>query len=126
MQGDVEDQHSKTAEGQCFSGSVVVFDNKIYAFYTAVALVDGAILQRQCMAYSNDGYNFTKYEKNPVIESIGIDFRDPKVIFHDGYWQMVVGGSDGEACDLKSHGRIYLLEHARRPVAHRSGELDAL
>ena len=96
-------------KGGCFSGSVVVSDNKIYAFYTAVALVDGVVLQRQCMAYSNDGYNFTKYEKNPVIESIGIDFRDPKVIFYDGYWQMVVGGSDGAACDLKSHGRIYLF-----------------
>lgn len=97
------------SKGGCFSGSVVVYEDKIYAFYTAVTLVNGEITQRQCMAYSFDGYNFIKYDKNPIIESIGIDFRDPKVIYHDGEWQMVVGGSDGSALDRDSHGRIYLF-----------------
>ena len=42
--------------GGCFSGSVVVNEDKIYAFYTAVSLVEGEVCQRQCMAYSFDGY----------------------------------------------------------------------
>ena len=44
------------SKGGCFSGSVVVYEDKIYAFYTAVTLVNGEITQRQCMAYSFDGY----------------------------------------------------------------------
>ena len=104
-----EEEYEDYIKGGCFSGSVVVNEDKIYAFYTAVSSVEGEVCQRQCMAYSFDGYNFIKYEKNPIIESIGKDFRDPKVIFHDGTWQMVVGGSDKNASDLESHGRIYLF-----------------
>ena len=29
------------SKGGCFSGSVVVYEDKIYAFYTAVTLVNG-------------------------------------------------------------------------------------
>lgn len=96
-------------KGGCFSGSVIIHEDTMYAFYTGVSLVDGEVKQRQCLAYSKDGYNFMKYFDNPIIDAIGKDFRDPKVIFHDGEWQMLVGGSDGEASDLKSHGRIYLF-----------------
>ena len=66
----------------CFSGSSIVYDNKIYALYTGVA--NGK--QRQCLAISEDGYTYKKYEHNPIIDERHLpngylvsDFRDPKV-----------------------------------------------
>ncbi|MEK7951106.1 glycoside hydrolase family 32 protein [Luteolibacter soli] len=37
----------------------------------------------QCMAYSNDGRHFTKYEGNPIIKEISGGNRDPKVVWHE-------------------------------------------
>jgi len=36
----------------------------------------------QCIAYSKDGRNFTKYHKNPIIDNIINMNRDPKVVWH--------------------------------------------
>lgn len=97
--------------GGCFSGSVVEYEGRIYAFYAAVAMQDEKIIPTVCMAYSEDGYTFVKPKDNPIIAECPCesrDFRDPKVIFYKDRWQMVVGGSSGDAADLKSHGRIYL------------------
>lgn len=46
----------------------------------------------QCIAYSNDGRTFTKYEKNPVVKEITGGNRDPKVCWHEPskQWVMVV------------------------------------
>ncbi len=80
-------------------------------FYTAVSMQEGRIRPQQCVAYSEDGFTFVKPEENPVIAECPCDsteFRDPKVIFYKDRWQMLVGGSSGEASDLKSRGRIYL------------------
>lgn len=91
-----------TKEEYIFSGSCV-YDKEnvsglgtkenppLLAFYTGHHPVTGE--EQQCIAYSTDFENFTKYEKNPVIEnrkfSVGAeaqenpefkkDFRDPKV-----------------------------------------------
>ena len=54
--------------------------------------------QSQAIAYSLDeGYNWTKYKKNPVIPNPGIqDFRDPKVIRDtiNDQWLMVLATRD--------------------------------
>ena len=50
-------------------------------------------LQNQQIAYSNDrGRTWTKYEGNPVLDLGERDFRDPKVIWHEGTkrWVMAV------------------------------------
>ena len=58
----------------------------LVALYTAHNPVTGE--QQQCVAYSRDLENFTKYEENPVIknnlEDAGFqkDFRDPKVFIN--------------------------------------------
>jgi fructan beta-fructosidase len=46
----------------------------------------------QCLAYSNDGKTFTKYEKNPVLKEITAGNRDPKIIWHEPTkkWVMVL------------------------------------
>lgn len=86
--------------GTIFSGSSVVDHNNtsgfgegaIVAFYTSAG--DS---QSQSMAYSLDnGRTFSKYEGNPVITSVKRDFRDPKVLWHDGTsrWIMVLAAGN--------------------------------
>jgi fructan beta-fructosidase len=86
--------------GMIFSGSIVVdwedssgfFDgeNGLVAVYTSAK----GDFQQQSIAYSVDrGRTWTKYEGNPVIPNPGkIDFRDPKVFYHDdsARWIMVL------------------------------------
>lgn len=81
-------------EGGCFSGSAVEKDGRLYLFYTSVSRELG---QTQSVAWSDDGIHFTKYPGNPVIRKNPLgspDFRDPKVVFLDGKWHMVVGSGD--------------------------------
>lgn len=108
-----EEIYENDQRGGCFSGSVIEHEGRLYAFYTAVVrdAESGLIRSQQCLAWSDDGYQFKKYQKNPIIPespSGSSDFRDPKVIFHKDRWQMLVGGTSGSASDMTSHGRIYL------------------
>ncbi len=71
----------------------------IILFYTVTDENDN-LRQRQCLAYSSDGVNFTKYNGGaPIITSDDDpahhrDFRDPKVFWHEesGRYMMVVAG----------------------------------
>lgn len=82
--------------GAIFSGSAIVDKNNcagfgkdaIIAFYTSAAE-----RQTQSVAYSLDGgVTYTQYKNNPVLTSEINDFRDPKVIWHEGSkkWIMVL------------------------------------
>lgn len=84
-------------DGGCFSGSAIEKDGIMYLFYTSVSHESG---QTQSVAMSEDGFNFKKYEGNPIIMQPPYDgskdFRDPKVTVIDGKYYMVVGsGKDG-------------------------------
>ncbi|WP_240468700.1 glycoside hydrolase family 32 protein [Gracilibacillus sp. YIM 98692] len=91
--------------GMIFSGSVMVDkkdttgffggDEGLVAFFTHHSKDE---VQSQSMAYSKDnGRTWTKYEGNPIISNPGIkDFRDPKVVWHEGSdkWVMVLAVGD--------------------------------
>ena len=83
-------------QGGCFSGSAVEKDGRLYLFYTGTANNGNGFEQTQCLAVSDDGIHFTKYEGNPLLtapEGVPADyFRDPKVWEHEGTYYMVVGG----------------------------------
>ncbi|MGD9605033.1 MAG: glycoside hydrolase family 32 protein [Bacilli bacterium] len=78
----------------CFSGTAIEKDGKLYLMYTGVANNQ----QTQNLAVSEDGINFEKLTRNPVISTIEVpigvstaDFRDPKVFYHDGYYYCLIG-----------------------------------
>lgn len=86
------------AFGPMFSGSAVVDWKNTSGFgkdgqaplvliYTAAG--DPTV---QCVAYSTDGRNFTKYSGNPVLKQITGGNRDPKVMWHESTrkWVMVL------------------------------------
>ncbi|KAJ4416874.1 Invertase [Gnomoniopsis sp. IMI 355080] len=87
-----------------FSGSAVVDVNNTSGFFPdqdngVVAITtlaryyeDGSAgPQTQNIAYSHDGgFTFEYYDGNPVIDSNSSQFRDPKVIWYQDHWAMVV------------------------------------
>ncbi|SHK68925.1 glycoside hydrolase family 32 protein [Hespellia stercorisuis] len=83
--------------GGCFSGSAIEHDGKLFLMYTGATNEGNGSKQTHCIAYSEDGIHFEKYEGNPVItapEGIPGDlFRDPKVWKHEDLFYMVCGAS---------------------------------
>jgi beta-fructofuranosidase len=80
----------------CYSGSAIEYGGKLLAFYTGnVKNTKGERETYQCLAISEDGDNFIKYGKNPLINNFPSGytphFRDPKVWQKDGIWYMVIG-----------------------------------
>lgn len=79
----------------CYSGSAVVFEEKLYLFYTGnVRGENGERNSYQCLAISEDGIHFEK--KGPVLEhpikGYTAHVRDPKVWQgKNGNWWMVLG-----------------------------------
>lgn len=92
-------------DGGCFSGSAVEKDGKLYLFYTSVSKELG---QTQSVAVSEDGIHFRKYGGNPVIRTYpkdgSRDFRDPKVVFLNDSYYMVVGSK------YNGKGRVLLYQ----------------
>ena len=70
----------------CFSGNGIVIDDKLYVYYTSVK--NG--VQSQSVAYSTDGYNFIKYDKNPIITTKD-EARDPYVFYYNDKLYMLLG-----------------------------------
>ena len=104
------DDHPK---GGCFSGSAIVIDDKLWVMYTGTCNNGTGFEQSQCVAWSEDGVHFQKYEGNPVLtapEGVRTDsFRDPKVWEHDGLYYMVCGASrDGKAQALLYRSKDFL------------------
>ena len=111
------------SDGAIWSGSCVVDRNNTSGFFddsvdprqrfVAIYTVRSDWgSQRQHIAYSLDGgFNWIKYENNPVIASSDfgiVDFRDPKVMWIEdpdepagGIWLMIVAG--GRAQIFTSH-----------------------
>ncbi|KFG78865.1 beta-fructofuranosidase [Metarhizium anisopliae] len=87
-----------------FSGSAVIDKNNtsgffgtqsngVVAIYTLAEYLDDGSPgpQSQAIAYSYDsGFTFTPYDGNPVIPSNSSQFRDPKVVWYEDHWVMVV------------------------------------
>ena len=91
----------------CWSGTAIVKDDILYLFYASIT-GDEYSNQTVSIAYSKDGINFEKYEKNPVIgcypKDATKDFRAPAVFEAYGkYFCVMATGKDG-------HGRILLYE----------------
>ena len=84
-----------------FSGSAVIDSNNTSGFFpnqddgvVAIYTLNTPEKQVQEIAYSYDGgYTFTPFEGNPVIDSTSNQFRDPKVIWYQDHWVMVLAYS---------------------------------
>ena len=103
------EDYERYPKGGCFTGSAIVKDDKLYLIYTGSTVYE----QVQCIAVSEDGVNFTKYEGNPVLHAPEgfkkADFRDPKVWEHNGKYYMVAGtkiGDRGRALVFRSEDLI--------------------
>lgn len=98
--------------GGCWSGTAIVKDEVLYLFYASVHNSEGLKdeIQTVSIAYSTDGINFEKYEKNPVIKNFpetgSRDFRDPAVAFIDGKFLLVMATGFPET----KKGRLLLYE----------------
>lgn len=81
--------------GGCFSGSAIEKDGRLYLIYTGTSNHGNGFVQTQCVAWTDDGINFVKYEGNPVLRAprgVPTDFfRDPKVFEYGGKYFLVCG-----------------------------------
>lgn len=79
----------------CFSGSAIEVDGKLHLLYTSVG-EDGK--QTQSLAVSENGIDFQKLNRNPIIPSTLLpnnatkyDFRDPKLFKSGNYYYAILG-----------------------------------
>ena len=94
----------------CFSGSAIVWQDKLWVMYTGFTENNGgeSIRQLQCLASSEDGIHFTKHgvvigESDLPAAYCPWDFRDPKVWRKDGSFWCVVAAKARDG-----RGRILL------------------
>ena len=95
-----------------FSGSAIENDGRLYAIYTGhVVDENGQATETQCVAWSDNGIDFHKYEGNPVMTIADIpgakdkgNFRDPKVFEHNNKYYCII------ATVLDGKGSLVLFE----------------
>ena len=101
----------------CFSGSAVIYNDRLYIIYTGFINNEDPekIIQQQCLAYSDDGVNFTKVgliigKDNLPKEFAPNDFRDPMVYQENDEFIMLVAakrvGGKGNILKYKSKDLI--------------------
>lgn len=78
----------------CCSGSTIEKDGRLYLMYTAAQ----PMMQRQCMAVSEDGDHFEKDPANPILtaemlspEIYEEDFRDPRIFRRGDTYYLIAG-----------------------------------
>ena len=102
----------------CFSGSAILWNNRLYIIYTGFIFNedDEKIIQQQCLAYSDDGINFTKVgliigKDNLPKDFAPNDFRDPMVYQEDDEFIMLV-------CARRVNGRGNILKYKSKDLIH--------
>ena len=104
-----------------WSGTAIEKDGKLYAFY---ASIDGNHRQTVSVAWSEDGINFKKYDKNPVITEYPSNnagnFRDPAVMALGDDYYMVVASCDDDrkTADLYLYKSKDLLKWNYKGILH--------
>ncbi len=85
-----------------YSGSCIIKDGCLHAYYTGNRKDNGKRHVCQCLAMSRDGVHF--FKAGPVLETpsaFTMHFRDPRVLHEDGKLAMYIG-----AQTLDLHGNI--------------------
>jgi len=103
-----------------FSGSAVIDSNNTSGFFpdqddgvVAIYTLNTPTNQVQEIAYSRDGgYTFTPYAGNPVIDIGSNQFRDPKVIWYEDHWVMVIAYSTEFAIGIYTSTDLKEWTHA--------------
>lgn len=99
--------------GDVFSGSAVIDKDNTAGFGAGAMVVfytSTDPLQQQSMAYSIDGgKSFTRYSNNPIVPNdktgeFSGDFRDPKVIWHEGSHQWIMSLARGSKHSIEFYG----------------------
>ncbi len=113
-------------EDGCFSGSAIVWRDKMWLMYTGYKENDGreTVRQLQCLASSDDGVHFTKHgivigENDLPEDYCPWDFRDPKLYERDGVFYCVVAAK-------KRNGRGRILLFKSHDLFKWKFELDLL
>ena len=90
----------------CCSGCTIEKDGRLYLMYTAAQ----PMMQRQCLAVSEDGVHFRKDDRNPILtaemlspEIYEEDFRDPRIIRRGDFYYMLTGIRYLEGGERKEH-----------------------
>ena len=78
-------------------------DGRLSLFYTGTIVNEDKVTKSQCLAVSDDGIHFVKYEGNPVVAPTAFVESDPKVWRRGNRWYMIVGGEE----DHKGRAILY-------------------
>lgn len=97
------ESYDDNLKGGIWSGTSLVHNGRLFVLYTACVSNGDVFEQKQCLAWSSDGYKFYKSVNNPVLsapsELDSADFRDPKIWEHDGkFYCIVASKKNNEAC----------------------------
>ena len=102
----------------CFSGTAIVYNERLYLIYTGFIFNEDheKIIQQQCLAYSDDGVNFTKVgliigKDNLPKDFAPNDFRDPMVYMDNDEFIMLV-------CARRINGKGNILKYKSKDLLH--------